>query len=64
MAVKLRTEKLSKGRKSVYLDVYIDSKNNYQKRLGIYLIPEKSQADKQRNKEAMKLAELIRNENS
>lgn len=62
MAVRLRTEKLSKGRKSVYLDVYIDATDHYQKRLGIYLIPEKSQADKQKNKDAWKLAELIRNE--
>lgn len=62
MGVKLRTEKLANGRKSILLDVYIDQDNCYQKRLKMYLHPEKSQADKSRNKEVWKLAELIRNE--
>ncbi len=62
MGVNLRTEKLSNGRKSIYLDVYIDKDNNYQKRLGLYLHPEKSNLDKARNKEVWKMAELIRNE--
>ena len=62
MSVKLRKEKISGGRYSLYLDVYIDKNNNHQKRLGIYLIPEKTNSDKQKNKEAIRLAELIRNE--
>lgn len=62
MSVVLRKEKISGNRQSVYLDIYIDKNNHQQKRLGIYLIPEKTAADKVKNKEAWRLAELIRNE--
>jgi integrase len=61
MTVKLRADKLSKGRKSLYLDIYVDQKTT-QKRLGIYLLPEKTISDKKRNQEHLRLAEIIRNE--
>lgn len=61
MRVKLRKEQISNGRFSLYLDVYIDKDNQYQKRLKMYLEKEKSKADKDKNKETIRLAELIRN---
>ena len=62
MSVKLKTEKLNKGRESLYLDVYIDEDRCYRKGLKMYLNPEKTAEDKIRNKEIRKLAEIIRNE--
>ena len=50
MSVKLKIEKLNKGRESLYLDVYIDEDNCYRKGLKMYLNPEKTREDKTRNK--------------
>lgn len=61
MRVTLRTDKLKNGRKGLYLDVYVDKDNQYQKRLKMYLIPEKSESDRLKNLEVRKLAEIIRN---
>lgn len=61
MRVSLRTEKISKGRESFYLDVYVDQSEQYQKRLKMYLIPVKSPSDKAKNKEVRTLAEVVRN---
>lgn len=62
MKVTLRREKISKGKESLYFDVYIDKNNQYQKRLRLHLIPAKSNADKERNKQILRIAELRRNE--
>ena len=62
MSVKLKTENLKNGRKSLYLDIYINSNNFKRKGLKLYLEPEKSPEDKERNEKVMRFAKKIRNE--
>jgi integrase len=62
MSVKIKEENLKGGRKSLYLDVYIDQNNFYRKSLKLYLQPEKTQSDKELNKKVKRLAEKIRNQ--
>ncbi len=57
--VRLRTKKLANGNESLYLDIYINGKRNYEF-LRLYLIPEKSKDDKQRNRETLTLANSIK----
>lgn len=47
------------GRTTLYLDIYINGKRTYET-LRLYLIPETTRADKEKNKETMRLAEAIR----
>lgn len=61
ITVKIRNEKLNDGRKSLYLDVYNNGKQK-QPRLGLYLVPEKSEEDKQKNIQILRIAEIKRNE--
>lgn len=61
ITVKVRSEKLNDGRKSLYLDVYNNGKQK-QPRLGLYLVPEKSEEDKQKNIQILRIAEIKRNE--
>lgn len=61
ITVKVRSEKLKDGRKSLFLDVYNNGRQK-QPRLGLYLIPEKSEEDKKKNTEIMRIAEIKRNE--
>ncbi len=57
--IRLRTRLLKDGRQSIYLDLYHDGKREYEY-LKLYLIPEKSRADKETNKKTMQLAEAIK----
>lgn len=57
--IRLRTRLLKDGRSSIYLDLYHNGKREYEY-LKLYLIPEKSRADKETNKQTMKLAEAIK----
>lgn len=57
--IRLRKRLLKDGRQSLYLDLYHNGKREYEY-LKLYLIPEKSRADKEKNKQTMKLAEAIR----
>lgn len=57
--IRLRQRKTSKGLTSLYLDIYLNGKRSYDY-LKLYLVPEKTREDKQKNKETMKLAEAIR----
>lgn len=47
------------GRASLYLDIYIDGRRSYEY-LHLYLVPEKSRADKEANRKTLALAEAIR----
>lgn len=47
------------GNTSLYLDIYINGKREYEY-LQLYLIPEISRADKEKNRETLKLADAIR----
>ena len=43
--VRIRSKKLADGSKSIYLDLYVNGNRGYEF-LKLYLIPEKSRADK------------------
>ena len=57
--IRLRKRQLRNGNTSLYLDIYIDGKRSYEF-LNLYLVPEKGRADKDKNKETLRLAEAIR----
>ena len=57
--IRIRTKKLNNGNESIYLDIYVDGKRNYEF-LKLYLVPEKDRATKNRNAETMKLANAIK----
>lgn len=50
---------MATGNISLYLDIYYDGRRSYEY-LHLYLVPEKTRADKDKNKETMQLAEAIR----
>lgn len=57
--IRLRMRKLKTGNTSLYLDIYMDGKRSYEY-LNLYLVPEKTRADKEKNKETLKLADAVR----
>ena len=57
--VRIRIKKLANGNKSLYLDVYSEGKRGYEF-LKLYLIPEKSKADKEANRKTLELANAIK----
>ena len=57
--IRLRTKKLSNGNLSIYLDVYRDGKREYEF-LKLYLIPERTRADKIQNEETLRTANAIK----
>ena len=57
--VRIREKTLSDGTISLYLDVYVNGNRTYEF-LKLYLIPEKTKADKAKNAETMRLAEAIK----
>lgn len=57
--VRLRQRKQDTGNVSLYLDIYVQGKRTYEY-LRLYLIPEKSRADKEKNRQTLQLAEAIR----
>lgn len=58
-SVKLRRRELSSGNTSLYLDIYRRGVRRTEY-LKLYLIPERSRADRQRNQRTLQLAEAIR----
>lgn len=59
--IKLRRKKLANGNISLYLDVY-NSGQRKKEYLKLYLIPEKTNLDKSKNKKTLEVAETIRAE--
>lgn len=57
--IRLRKRKTSTGRTSLYLDIYLNGKRSYEY-LKLYLIEEKTKADREKNRQTMQLAEAIR----
>lgn len=57
--VHLRTKKISQGKESIYLDIVKDGMRK-KEFLGLYLVPEKTRADKVMNRATMKTAEEIK----
>ena len=57
--IRIRKRTLRNGNTSLYLDIYINGKRSYEF-LNLYLVPEKTRADKEKNKETLKLADAVR----
>lgn len=57
--IRLRQREVSNGRISLYLDIYVSGKRSYEY-LHLYLIPEHSRQDKEKNRETLRLAEAIK----
>lgn len=58
-SIRLRQRKLASGNISLYLDVYRNGVRQYEY-LKMYLIPEKTRADKETNRQTLQLAEAIK----
>lgn len=57
--IRIRKRALRNGNISLYLDIYMNGKRSYEF-LNLYLVPEKTRADKEKNKETLKLADAVR----
>ena len=57
-SIRIRKKTIASGNQSLYLDIYRNGKREYEF-LKLYLVPEKTRADKEKNRETMKLAEAI-----
>ena len=58
-SIRLRKRKLATGNTSLYLDIYRNGVRQYEY-LKLYLIPEKTREDKDKNKQTLQLAEAIK----
>jgi len=56
---RLREKKLANGNKSLYLDIYINGRREYEF-LKLYLIPENNKEARERNRETLQLANSIK----
>lgn len=57
--IRLRKRTTQSGNTSLYLDIYLNGERTYEY-LKLYLIPERTRADKEKNRETLKLAEAIK----
>ena len=57
--IRLRRRVLKTGNTSLYLDIYMDGKRSYEY-LNLYLVPEKTRADRERNRETLRMADAVR----
>lgn len=57
--IRIRQKELANGNISLYLDIYIGGKRKYEF-LKLYLIPENSREDKEKNRQTMQLANSIK----
>jgi len=57
--IRIRRKKLANGNVSLYLDIYLNGNREYEF-LKLYLIPEKTKADKEANKQTLQLANSIK----
>ena len=57
--IRIRQKKLANGNLSLYLDIYRDGKRVYEF-LKLYIIPEKTRDDKEKNRQTMQLANSIK----
>lgn len=57
--IRLRRRMLKSGGTSLYLDIYLNGKRSYEY-LQLYLVPERTRADKEANRQTLQLAEAIR----
>lgn len=57
--IRIRRKKLTNGNVSLYLDIYLNGKREYEF-LKLYLIPEKTKADREANRQTLQLANSIK----
>ena len=57
--VKIRYKEIANGNKSVYLDIYSNGARRYEF-LKLYIVPERTQADKVANENTMQVANAIK----
>ena len=57
--IRLRRRRMASGRESLFLDVYINGVRSYEF-LKMYLIPEKTKEDREKNRQTLALAEAVR----
>ncbi len=57
--IRLRTRTLKSGSLSLYLDIYVNGSRTYEY-LKLYLIPERTKADKEANRNTMRVAEAVK----
>src|SRR5574344_1894355 len=57
--IRLRQRKTPAGNTTLYLDIYINGKRSYEY-LKMYLVPEVTRADKEKNRETLAMAEAVR----
>ena len=57
--VRLRQRAMASGRVSLYLDIYFRGRRSYEY-LRLYLVPERTAADRESNRRALELAEAVR----
>lgn len=57
--IRLRKRMTPAGKYSLYLDIYLNGRRSYEY-LKLYLVPEVTRADREKNRETMKLADAIR----
>lgn len=57
--VRVRYKTLSNRNSSIYLDIYVNGRRKYEF-LKLYLVPEKSREDKERNKDTMRVANAVK----
>ena len=56
--IRLRKRTTPTGNVSLYLDIYLNGKRSYEY-LKMYLVPEKTKADKEKNRQTLQLAEAV-----
>ena len=59
--VRLRFKQLTNGNKSIYLDIYVNGKRRYDF-LKLYLVPERTAADRAQNEQTMRAANAIKSQ--
>lgn len=57
--IRLRQRKMPTGNISLYLDIYLNGRRTYEY-LKMYLVPELTRADREKNRETLKLADAVR----
>lgn len=57
--IRIRRRKLGDGTTSLYLDIYLNGRRTYEF-IKMYLVPELTRKDKEKNRETMRMAEAIR----